>query len=288
MSDKKQKSTLRLLFPQWQGASNPNYSLGAELLAWLAPESEQPLVRIPVSQTSEITEEKGIMARSQLLEQLEAANHIIQAHKPDRIVMFGGDCLVNQAPLAYLNERYNGELGLLWIDAHPDVTTPKHFQNAHAMVLGNLLGEGDQEFASQIKTPFDPQKVMFAGLEKTASYETEFIQRMGIKITRTEELEKNSKVVLDWVKENNIKYLAIHLDLDVLDPNIFRSSLFANPYADEEIGAPSGRMDFPPLTRLIQDVSNKTEVVELGITEHVPWDAINLKTMLNGIPILNN
>ncbi|MFD1363647.1 arginase family protein [Lentibacillus salinarum] len=201
------KKTLRLLFPQWQGGCNPNYRLGSELLAWLAPESEQPTVRIPVNQTSKVSEEKGIMARSQLLEQLEATNHIIEAHKPDRIVMFGGDCLANQAPLAYMNERYNGELGLLWIDAHPDVTTPKQMNNAHAMVLGHLLGEGDQAFASQVKTPFDPKKIMLAGLEATARHETEFIQRKGIKIARTEELETNSNLVLDWVEENNIKYL---------------------------------------------------------------------------------
>ncbi|QQK78406.1 arginase family protein [Salicibibacter cibarius] len=277
-----------MVMPQWQGGNNPNYSLGSDLLAWLAPESEQPFVRVPVSEDASISEKNGIVARGHLLKQLEAADHIIQAHKPDRIVMFGGDCLANQAPLAYLNERYNGELGLLWIDAHPDVTTPKQMQNAHAMVLGNLLGEGDQEFANHVKTPFDPKKVMFAGLEETASHETEVIQRLGIKTARTEELETNSKAVMDWAKENDIKHLAIHLDLDVLDPSVFRSLLFANPYAEEEIGAPSGKMDFPALTRLIQDVSQQTEVVELGITEHMPWDAINLKSMLNGIPILNS
>ncbi|MFD1362390.1 hypothetical protein [Lentibacillus salinarum] len=81
--------------------------------------------------------------------------------------------------------------------------------------------------------------------------------------------------------------MAIHFDLDVLDPSIFRSVLHAN-YSEEEIGAPSGKMDFPQVTRLIEDVFNQTEVVELGITEHLPWDAIHLKNMLNSIPILND
>src|SRR5699024_7090460 len=127
-------------FPQWQGGYNLNYTLGSELLAWLAPENDQPTVRIPVTQDSEGNERKGIKAREQLIKQLKATNHIIQAHQPDRIVMFGGNCLANQAPLAYFNEQYNGKLGLLWIDAHPDISTPCHINEGHAMVLAHLLG----------------------------------------------------------------------------------------------------------------------------------------------------
>lgn len=42
------KKTIRLLMPQWQGGNNPNYSFGAELLAWLAPDSDQPLIHVPI------------------------------------------------------------------------------------------------------------------------------------------------------------------------------------------------------------------------------------------------
>ncbi len=35
------QKTIRLLMPQWQGGDNPNYSFGAELLAWLAPDNDQ-------------------------------------------------------------------------------------------------------------------------------------------------------------------------------------------------------------------------------------------------------
>ncbi len=43
MTDK----TIRLLMPQWQGG-NPNYAFGAELLAWLAPDNHQPLIKVSV------------------------------------------------------------------------------------------------------------------------------------------------------------------------------------------------------------------------------------------------
>ncbi|UOR10255.1 arginase family protein [Halobacillus amylolyticus] len=74
----KESKTLRIVMPQWQGGSNSNYSLGAELLAWLFPENEHPIVWVPISQISPVTEMKGSVLGSQLLEQLEAANHIIQ------------------------------------------------------------------------------------------------------------------------------------------------------------------------------------------------------------------
>lgn len=160
------KKTIRLLMPQWQGGNNPNYSFGAELLAWLAPENDQPLIHVPVQpyDGTPLENENGINGRKQLLEQLEAAQHIIHAHKPDRIVMFGGDCLVEQAPFAYLNERYGGDLGLIWIDAHSDLVRYAGYDNGHTLPLGNLLGEGDEEFAKHVKIPLKPENVFIAGL----------------------------------------------------------------------------------------------------------------------------
>ena len=135
--------TLRLIMPQWQGGNNPPYSLGAKLLAWLAPEAGNiPQVEVPVIpyDGSELPTENGVFAQTVLLQQQRSARKIIEAHQPKRIIMFGGDCLVSQAPFAYLNEKYHGKLGVLWLDSHPDVSTPEMYINEHAMVLGNLLG----------------------------------------------------------------------------------------------------------------------------------------------------
>lgn len=284
--------TLRLLMPQWQGGNNPAYPLGARLLAWLAPHSDQPLVEVPIRayDKASIKKEDGVIERSALKEQLKAARQIVNAYTPERIVVFGGDCLISQAPFSYLNERYGGELGVLWIDAHPDVTTPKEFSHEHAMVLGNLLGEGDPDFAREVALPLKPKNVMFAGLQVISEQETEVIGRLGLRRAGPKELIENSEPVLAWIKEEGVKHLAIHLDLDVLDPKLFRSLLFANPDPDSDTfeGVSQGEMTLPQLTRLITDVSKKAEVVGLAIAEHLPWDAINLKNMLDAFPILND
>lgn len=280
---KNKSKTLRLLMPQWQGGNyGKTYPLGARLLAWLAPQSDAPLVEVPVEPYDGAAPplEGGVVGKTVLLKQLAAARHIIEAHEPDRIIVFGGDCLVSQAPFAYLNERYEGRLGILWIDAHPDVTTPKDFQHEHAMVLGNLLGEGDPDFAAEVKLPVKPELVMYAGLDETLEWEGEVIARLGLASARSDEISAGSAPVVEWIKEKGIEKIAIHLDLDVLDPALFRSLLFTNPDQHAPIEAARGRLSFPQVTGLVKDAAAHADVVGMTFAEHMPWDAINLKDMM--------
>lgn len=286
-----QSKTLRLLMPQWQGGgNNPLYPLGARLMSWLAPNDGSAVVEVPVApyDGKDPGVEDGIFARSALMKQLKAARRIIDAYEPDRLIVFGGDCSSAQAPLAYLNERYGGELGLLWIDRHPDVKTPKEAANLHTMVLGHLLGRGDPGFSREVQVPLKPEKVMFAGLGTVIAQEEEVITGLGIRRAGAQELTHGSHAVLQWIKDSDIKFLAIHLDVDVLDPALFRSLQAGNPEADPNASVRTGEMTFVQVARLIVEVSDKTDVVGLGFAEHMPWDAYNLKGMLEKIPILNN
>ena len=283
-------NTLRLLFPQWQGGNNPTYHLGARLLAWLAPANEKSIqaeVPIELCQDIELPLENGIVARSVLLSQLKSATKIIEEHAPDRIIVFGGDCLVSQAPFAYLNEKYNGQLGVLWFDAHPDVSTPEMMPHAHAMVLGNLLGGGDAEFAKMVKVPIKPNLVMYCGLEKMLPKENDIVAKYGIEIAESQELAHSSNSVLNWIADNKIQHLAIHLDIDVLDPKLYRDTYAAKPggYPYETT---DGTMTFNQVSKVIKDVSAKADIVGFSIAEHLPWDAFNLQAFLSDLPIFND
>lgn len=289
MSDANGK-TLRLLFPQWQGGNNPPYHFGAQLLSWLAPEHLGPVEEVPVNlpDGSTLAPEGGIIGRSALLRQLYAARALIDKHQPDRLVVLGGDCLVDLAPFAYLNERYDADLAILWVDAHPDILTPNDFQHAHAMVLGNLLGEGDPDFLKAVKRPIKPANVMYAGLQATMDVETAMIARLGLSSASPGELACSSEPVLQWLKSTGAKHLAIHFDLDVLDPTLFRSLLFANPDVPASTwdGIAQGKMTMAQVVRLLGDVANVIDVVGIGIAEHLPWDALALKNMLTKLPLI--
>lgn len=282
--------TLRLIFPQWQGGTLPEYYFGSRLLDFLAPKAKGPVEEIPVDNPdkTEINEENGINGRTMLLRQIKAANNAIEKHQPDSIVVLGGDCLVDLAPFAYLNSRYNGELGVLWIDAHPDVMSPKVWTNAHAMVLGNLLGEGDEEFRNVIKHPIKPQNVMIAGLGKTSPFEADFLKTHKISSVGPQILNQNSDKIIEWISRNGIKKLAVHFDLDVMNPREFRSLYFTDPTAkpNQFDGITKGEMKLSAVQRLITDVAKHTKIVGLGITEFLPWDAINLHKLLSKLPLI--
>ena len=284
--------TIRLAMPQWQGGNNANYPLGTDLLAFLAPDNGQPTLTVDVEPFDrDDTPDRGIAHRQALLTQLRRARAVLDDVQPDKVVVFGGDCLVEQAPFSYLNERHGGKLGVLWIDAHPDIKTPDEWANAHTMVLGNLLGEGDAEFAAEVQQKIEPRRVMYAGLREVGltEQESEVISRLGLRVASPETLAIDSSAILTWIREEGIDHLAIHLDVDVLDPASFRSVLFAEP--DPEINwlemYPAGKMTLAQVIRVMTDVASATEVVGLGICEHLPWDMIHLKEALARFPVIS-
>jgi len=282
--------TLRLLFPQWQGGNNPPYHLGSLLLSFLSPESNGPVESVPVCEpTAEPqTEVDGITAKPQIIRQLNDAATLIGKHDPDSIVVFGGDCLVSLAPFSHLLNKYGDRLGVLWIDSHPDVQTPKQYPNAHAHVLGALIGTGDKDLVAHVATRLNPSKIMIAGIHDPLAYEAEYITRYNIATLCPEQVKNDRKEVMEWIAREHIEYLAIHIDLDVLDPSLFRSVLFAQPgRGRHDFGdVAEGKLTIEDVLNLIAQATSKTEPVGLTIAEHLPWDMLNLKNMLSALPLI--
>jgi arginase len=286
-------STLRLNMPLWLGGNRPEYHFGAQLLAWLAPTAEGPVetVAVPEPKAGEtLSRENGMTGRSALVRRLREARQAIEKHRPARIVTLGGDCLVDLPPIAYLNARYDGKLGVLWIDSHPDVMTPKDHPNAHAHVLGALLGRGDPDLTGEVETPLEPSRVMYAGLDAWSPVEDMVIRELGLRHAGAVALAEKSSPVLDWITGQGIEHLAIHFDLDVLDPSAFRPLLFNKPALPPNSfsGVPRGRMLPDQVVRLLRDVARACDVVGLAITEHLPWDTLAMRNMLRQLPLMTN
>lgn len=287
----KKETILRLNMPQWQGGNRHEYYFGSDLLAWLAPPASGPVETVPVpepepGETLEV--ENGILARKALLRQARAAREAIEKHCPDRIVTLGGDCLIDLAPMAYLNRRYGGDLGVLWVDAHPDVATPQETSHAHAQVLGALLGRGAPDLVGEVATPLKPSRVMYAGLDAWMPVEGEVINGLGLRHAGSDALANSSSTVLEWIASESITHLAIHFDVDVIDPTKFGPVLFNDPNAPADFlaGVPRGRMAPDQVVRLLQDVAAACDVVGLAIAEYMPWEAIATRNMLRKLPLL--
>lgn len=282
--------TLRLHIPQWQGGNNHAYYFGAQLLAWLAPKADGPVeeVNVPFDENRTLKNENGIVGRSEIIPQIKQAADLIEKHQPDSLVILGGDCLVDLAPFAYLQEKYKDDLGILWVDAHPDIMTSEEFEHSHASVLRALMGEGDKDLTQFVKTPIAANKVMYAGVNSESEFEANFLKERNMRVCRPEEIKGNITSIQQWIEEENIKVLAIHLDLDVLSTANFGSLLFKNPNvpADAYEGIAQGQITMADVVKVIDTASQKTEVVGLGIAEHLPWDSLNLKKMLEKLPLI--
>ena len=296
-SEAKNPITLRMIMPEWQGGDYDTvpptrlmYPLGARLLAFLAPESENSVtVEVPIVPWNgeERTKTGGVVWQENLLANLRAAKKLIAEHNPERIVTFGGECLVDQAPFDYLNGRYQGDVGVLWVDAHPDISTPQIHDREHALVLGNLLGGGDPVFSREVDHKFKPEQVLLIGVDRFENASEEAIVKdLGLARVLPKEITENSDPVLRWVKEKGFKHVVIHFDLDSLDPRFFYSILLKAPGSDP-FETPAGQLTVAQVSRLFKDISGVVDVVGVGFTEHMPWDALGLQEMMGSLSIMH-
>lgn len=284
------KKVLRLNLPQWQGGDHPDYGIGARVLAAIAPEALGPEETITVAGADRDQRpiEKGIVSHQPLLDNLAAATSAIARHNPQAIVTLGGDCLISLAPIAYLSEQYGDDLAVLWVDAHPDVMTARQFRNAHAHVLGMLMGIGDADFVAAVPKPVKGAKVLYVGLTETTPYETDFIPAHGMTRLSPDDLAGSAEPVLAWLRASGAKKVAVHFDLDVLDPTLYDFLLSQDPAAgpDAFTGAAKGRMRFEDVAKILRAVDAEADIVGLSIAEYMPWSTIRLSRSLQTLPLL--
>lgn len=280
--------TIRLDLPQWQGGNNPDYAFGYEMLSHIVPtvstiETVKVTVNMDFHQSLEI--QNGIEGESILKKQMEDTQRILEIKNPDKIIVLGGDCSVSQVPFDYLSKKYEDELGILWLDAHPDVATIETSTRNHEMVLNNLITGSGSTLAEMVKNPVSPKRVMLAGLIYDELRERDqIVNTKQLYYTTPLQLKEKSDSIIEWIKDQGIQYLAVHFDLDVLTPKDFRSIYPAEPYI-ESFGAAIGQLTLDNIVRILKDVSRYSDIVGLTIAEHMPWDAMRLKKALSEISI---
>jgi arginase len=135
------------------------------------------------------------------------APHAKRSRNIVRIVSRPWEGIASLIWLPYLNRRYGGNLGVLWVDAHPDVLTPKDFVQGNAQVLGALLDRGDPELVGEVDTPVKPSRVMYAGLDAWMPVEAEVINELGLRRAGADSLADTSSPVLDWIANGGITHL---------------------------------------------------------------------------------
>lgn len=131
------------------------------------------------------------------------------------------------ATSAYTTQFLDGDTGLIWVDAHPDINT--HLTtttgNIHGMPVAALLGEGDKRLtrfltdAPKIK----PENIVMLGLRDIDPPEQITLDALGIRYYTYDTLCKKG---LAQCLEESVTYLSqlssIHIsfDIDSVNPDI--------------------------------------------------------------------
>lgn len=278
---------MQIDWPEWQGGMNPNYRIGNEILRAIVPTQDSwNKFLVPVSQTAKST---GTVDGDQdLLDQQTQVRSALAKSLPNRVITLGGDCAVSAVPFDYLHSQYPDDFGVIWLDAHPDISTVNDSHHFHEMVVSNLLKVSHSEFDQDVENPLKSNQVFFAGLIAADLRPMDrLVKDLGMAFATPEQLE-NGSPIKTWMAQNGIKHVAVHWDLDVLDPDDFRSILPAQPYLDRsKFGAAIGTMTLENVIKLIADLGTDADLVGLTIAEHMPWDAIRLRQGLNRLAIFN-
>lgn len=285
------KRTVRLLYPQWQGGvvahwmpdvppedAARGYYLGAHLLAMLAPPTADRIVEVPVAlDGDDRAAENGISGYRAILRQTEAALALMREYDPDRIVTLGGECSVSVVPFTYLASKYGGDVAVVWIDAHPDVTLPfDGYEGYHAMALTACLGLGDPQLMRLLPAKFDASKALIVGVRSWDDGMKRRQEELGVAGLAPAEVRADRSAVSDWLRRSGASKAVVHFDLDVLDP----SEIVAG------VGVEPDGLRIDEAVRIIRDIAAEHELVGLTVAEPMPRVALKLRNMLAELPLM--
>lgn len=276
--------TIRLLYPDHLSGGLDTYYFGAHLLAHILPPSPgQPVFEVPIAPPDGRPRPaaEGVCAREEVAGSIRAAARILESEQPRRVITIGGSCIVSQAPFDYLLGLYP-DAGILWIDAHPDVSAPEDgYPNAHAMVLRSLLGQG--AFSGLLQNPpFRPENILYVGLQSLHDYQAVFLRQAGIPYRVQTQSFVPAEEIAAFARR--FSHLLVHFDIDVLDPAQFHSTYFANPSLVGD-GSGGGRMTLPQLAEVLHAAEAAAPLAGLTIAEYLPFDEEKLRSLLAGLDL---
>ena len=252
--------TLHLLYPEWQGSGkSPAVQQGALTIAReLFPATD--FLSIASPDEEQLDRADGVVGLASIAPRFQQAIAQLRDAAPDRVITVGGTCGVEAAPVGYLNERYGGDLAVVWFDAHADLNTPASSPsgNFHGMILRTLLGEGPEAYVRELRRPLRAEQVFLAATRDLDPPEAAFVSAAGISLTEPAAFGEPERLAAE-IRRRGFHHVYLHLDLDALDPGEFPDTL---------VPTPGG----PPLAhvrQMLQTLSTSFDVAGASIVEYV-------------------
>jgi len=175
---------------------------------------------------------------------LESGGQVCDALEAGRVpVLLAGECAVSVATLPVV-VRARPDVRVLWLDAHGDFNTPATTASGYlgGMCLAGACGLWDTGFGAGL----DPARVIMHGVRDLDGGERVALDRCGV-------YRAGDAAPLEGME------LFVHVDLDVLDPDVFPASF----------PAPGG-LSPVALRTFLTEVSRVATIVGAEITSAAP------------------
>jgi arginase len=249
---------LLCLNSEWQGCDNPILESGSRHLAEELFGAHQYLDFGP-SDSGRPSTRDGVFALDHVVARFVTVLETLRREGPERVFTVGGTCGAEAAPIAYLNERNRGRLGVVWFDAHGDMHTPESSLSSHfhGMVLRTLLGEGPDELLDQMHERVDPSRLVLAGVRDLDEAELQYVDSTRIRVLRGWPATA-AQSIIDALSDADVGGLYVHIDVDLFNPGSFDDTLFSV----------SGGPTLPQVADAIAALGDAFDVVGIGVVEY--------------------
>lgn len=256
------RSELSLLLPEWQG-----YGLGADVhhgatalaAEWFDAGDDVLTMDAPLAELDPLRVDEGVLGLASIAPRFIQTLEALRRRAPERVRVAGGTCGVELAPISYLNERYDGDLTVLWLDAHADLNTPQSSPSGHfhGMVLRSLLGNGPAAIVDHMPRALTPAHVVLVGPRDLDPPESDYVRDADIALLGDEAFADLS-IVEALLRARSARRIYIHFDVDVLSMATFDAALMSTP---------PGGPTLDQAAALIAHLASEFDVVGLSVLE---------------------
>ncbi|MDB5204720.1 MAG: hypothetical protein JWP09_748 [Candidatus Taylorbacteria bacterium] len=212
---------------------------------------------------------------SDILDIVSDANKIVKKEilEKNKVLSIGGDHAISIGTIAGAAEAVDGNLGVIWIDAHGDINTHETSLsgNVHGMASAAILGFGDKRLTDLVKTKIKKENILYIGLKDLDQAEIDLIRNENIsRITMLDILENGFSIITKNIEllKKKVDNIWISLDVDSIDEQFAPASAMAT----------SGSLSYREITNLINYIGKSSEVIGMDIVEITPKKDIDNKT----------
>ncbi len=193
--------------------------------------------------------------------------------KDSKLVTLGGDHAISVGTIAGAAEALNGDLGVIWIDAHGDINTHETSAsgNIHGMTSAILLGFGDKRLTDLVKTKIKKENIVYIGLKDLDQAEIDLLRRENITVVTIMDILQNGFEAITKqieILEQRVKNMWVSLDVDVIDEQFAPAAAMATP----------GGLSYREITNLLMYIGKRTQVVGMDVVEIAPKKDTDTKT----------